>query len=231
MCCNCFGLAPNYRFDAVVSSETEWYDLRGSMNTVRVMTAIFSGAGNPGNVWQRNSCPESRRNFIKALVLILTALLSPFTGASQTQPYTVATGQYVLDLPSAQWRAINASGADYARDFRFSDDNGVLRLRIRREIVKDEDVSTTDVAERQRRLDRSARRGYVTGKVETFEGKLRGTKYSYEYVSAGKPMATVIYYLRVTKRAIYRIEFNGSPKMLLDLADQTESIARSFRLK
>ena len=71
------------------------------------------------------------------------------TIAGQTQRYTVAAGQYVLDLPSAQWRAITVSGVDYPRDFSFSDDNGVVRLRIRREIVKNEDVSTTDVAERQ----------------------------------------------------------------------------------
>jgi hypothetical protein len=179
----------------------------------------------------KNIGTESRRNFMTGLVLILTALLSTFTVAGQTRQYTVATGAYVLDLPSAQWRAITVSGSDYPRDFRYTDDNGVVRLRIRREIVKNEDVSTTDVAERQRLLDRSARRGYVTGTVESFKGALSGTKYSYEYVSAGKPMATVFYYLRVTNRAIYRIEFTGSPKMLLDLADQTQSIAGSFRLK
>ena len=174
---------------------------------------------------------ESGRNFTMRLVLILIALLAPFTVAGQTRRYAVATGQYVLDLPSAQWRAITVSGANYPRDFKFSDDNGVVRLRIRRELVNDESVSTTDVAERQRRLDRSARLGYVTGTVESFKGALSGTKYSYEYVSAGNRMATVIYYLRVTKRAIYRMEFSGSPKMLLDLANQTESIARSFRVK
>lgn len=194
------------------------------------MPGIFFGRGNLRNVWQRNIWTKSRRNFTTSLVLFLTALLSPFTVAGQTRQYTVATGQYVLELPSAQWRAITVPGADYPRDFRFSDDNGVVRLRIRREIVQ-EGVSTTDVAERQRRLDRSATLGYVTGTVESFKGALSGTKYSYEYVSAGKPMATVIYYLRVTKRAIYRIEFTGSPKMLLDLSDQTASIARSFRQK
>lgn len=166
-----------------------------------------------------------------ALALILTALLAPFTVAGQTQRYTVATGEYVLDLPSAQWRAITVSGADYPRDFKYGEGESSVRLRIRREIVRSEDVSTTDVAERQRRLDRSSRRGYITGTVESFEGALSGTKYSYEYVSAGKPMATVSYYLRAAKRAIYRIEFTGPPKMLLDLRDQTESIARSFRLK
>jgi hypothetical protein len=164
-------------------------------------------------------------------MLILTALLSPFTVAGQTQRYAVATGQYLLDLPSANWRPTTVSGAAYPRDFRFSDDNGVVDLRIRREIVKNEGISTSDVAERQRRLDRSARLGYITGTVESFKGTFSGTKYTYEYVSAGKPMATVIYYLRATKRTIYRIEFTGSPKMLLDLAAQTESIARSFRLK
>jgi len=180
---------------------------------------------------QRNMWSESRQDFTMRLVLILIALLAAYPVAGQTQRYAVATGQYALDLPSAQWRAITVSGANYPRDFKFSDDNGVVRLRIRREIVKDESVSTTDVAERQRRLDRSARLGYVTGTVESFKGALSGTRYSYEYVSAGKPMAMVIYYLRVTERAIYRIEFSGPPKMLLDLANQTECIARSFRLK
>ena len=201
------------------------------MNSVRAMPAIFLGPGNPGKVWHRNIWPVSRRNFITGLLLILSALLSPFTVAGQTQRYTVATGQYLLDVPSAQWRAITVSGSDNPRDFRFSDDNGVVHLRIRREIVKNEDVSTTDLAEHQRRLDRSARRGYVTVTVESFKGAFSGTKYSYEYVSSGKPMATVIYYLRVAKRAIYRLEFTGPPKMLQDLGGQTESIARSFRLK
>jgi len=180
---------------------------------------------------QRNMWSQSGRNFNIRLVLILIVLLAPCTVAGQTQSYAVATGQYVLDLPSAQWRAITVSGANYPRDFKFSDDNGVVRLRIRRELVNDESVSTTDVAERQRRLDRSARLGYVTATVESFKGAFSGTKYSYEYVTAGKPMATVIYYLRVTQRAIYRIEFSGPSKMLLDLANQTEAIARSFRLK
>ncbi len=180
---------------------------------------------------QTNMRPNSRQDFITALALIFTPLLSPFTVAGQNQQYTVATGQYVIDVPSFQWRAITVQGAEYPRDFSFADDNGAIRLRIRRDIVENESVSTKDVAERQRRLDRSARHGYVTEKIEDFNGTLSGTKYSYEFSRAGKRAATVIYYLRVTKRAIYRLEFTGPSKMLLDLAGQTESIARSFRVK
>ena len=108
-----------------------------------------------------------RQTFTTCLLLILLGLLSPFAVAGQTRQYTVATGEYILDLPPV-WRAITVSGAEYPRDFRFSKDKSVVRLQIRREIVKDEDVSTTDVAERQRRLDRSSKRGYVTGTVEDF---------------------------------------------------------------
>lgn len=89
MCCNCCGLAPNYRFDGY-----EWG-----------IAANFSMTG---------------------LVLILPALLFPFTAAGQAQQYTVATGQYVLDLPSAQWRPIAVPGREHPRDVRFSDGNGVF---------------------------------------------------------------------------------------------------------
>ena len=174
---------------------------------------------------------DVRRKFTPGLVLTLTAFLSALTAVGQARQYTVGNGEYVLDMPSAQWRAIKAPGADYPRDFRFSDDNSTVRVRIRREILQNESVSTTEVAERQRRLDRSSKRGYITGTIEDFKGAFSGTRYSYEYVSAGKQVATVIYYLRATKRSIYRIEFSGSPKILLDLADQTASIARSFRSK
>ncbi len=174
---------------------------------------------------------DVRRKLATSLVLILIALLSALTVAGQVRQYTVGNGEYVLEMPSTEWRAVTIPGAAYPRDFRFSDDNGTLRVRIRREIVKNESVATTDVAERQRRLDRSSKRGYVTGTIEDFKGALSGTRYSYEYVSGGQQVATVIFYLRATKRSIYRIEFTGSPKMLLDLADQTASIARSFRPK
>jgi hypothetical protein len=178
-------------------------------------------------VKQRNMWSDSWRTFTTGLILI--ALLSPSTITGQTQPYTVRTGEYIVDLPSAEWRA-TVSGARYPRDFRFGKDESFVHLRIRRDIVN-ENLSTSDVAERQRRFDRSSKPGYITAAIESFNGALSGTKYAYDYVTSGKPMAKVIYYLRATKRTIYRIEFTGSPRLLLDLSDQTQSIARSFRLK
>jgi hypothetical protein len=92
-------------------------------------------------------------------------------------------------------------------------------------------VSPADLVERKRRFDRIFSPGYVKWTVESFEGRLSGTKYAYEYVTAGKPTAVLIYYLQANDRLIYRVEFAGPPHELHALRDQTDFIARSFRMK
>ena len=73
--------------------------------------------------------------------------------------------------------------------------------------------------------------GYMKGKVESFEVRLSGTKYPYEYIPAGRVVAGVTYYLQANNRVIYRVEFAGPPDKLRKLSDQTDFIARGFRLK
>ena len=91
--------------------------------------------------------------------------------------------------------------------------------------------SPADLVQRQQKSDRVYLRGYIKGKDESFEGRLSGAKYPYEYIRAGKPMAGLIYYLQADSRTIYRLEFTGPPKKLGDLSSQTDFIARSFRLR
>ena len=95
----------------------------------------------------------------------------------------------------------------------------------------DAGASPADLVQRQQRLDRVFLQGYVKGKDETFAGRLSGAKYPYEYIRTGKPMAGLIYYLEADNRIIYRLEFTGAPDKLRNLSDQTEFIARSFRLR
>ena len=68
-------------------------------------------------------------------------------------------------------------------------------------------------------------------KVEPVAGHLSGVRYAYEYVTDGKPTARFIYYLEANNRVVYRLEFAGSPDLLRNLSEQTDFIARSFRLK
>lgn len=169
------------------------------------------------------------RIFTILLTLIPIVALVPSAAKGQTRPYTNKTLDYVLDLPSAKWRAVRLSGVAHPRtEFTYGERSSV-HLSIR-EVLVDAGVSPSDLVRSQQSWDSVYLRGYVTGKDESFEGRLNGTKYSYEYISAGKPMAGLIYYLQVNSRTIYMIEFTGVSNKLWDLGSQTDFIARSFRL-
>ena len=162
--------------------------------------------------------------------IMIFAILFPSTLKSQTRSYIAENFNYVLVLPSSQWREINVPGiADSRTEFRY-DNQGAVHLRIRRELV-DANVTVTDLIQGQQRLHRSSLPGYVKEKVEPVAGHLTGARYAYEYVTDGKPTARVIYYLEANNRIIYRLEFAGSPDLLRNVSDQMDSIAQSFRLK
>ena len=170
------------------------------------------------------------KHLTTCLTLVLVVLLFPTAVRSQTRTFTYQNRDYALDLPSAKWRAITVSGiAHNSTEFTYSD-QGLIQMRIRRELV-DAGVLPSDLVLRQQSSDRVFLRGYVKGIDESFQGRLSGVKYPYEYISAGKPLAGLIYYLQADNRTIYRIEFSGPPKELSDLGHQTDFIARSFHLK
>lgn len=173
-------------------------------------------------------------SFIKKLstwlALVLVVGLFPSAVRNQTRTHTYKNRDYALDLPSTKWRAINVSGvARDSTEFRYSD-QGLVKMRIRRELVN-AGVLPADLVSRQQRADRTRLPGYVKGKGEDFEGRMKGARYPYEYISAGKPQAGLIYYLQADSRTIYRLEFTGPPNTLRDLGNQTDFIAMSFRVK
>ena len=161
--------------------------------------------------------------------IVIFAILFPSTFKSQTRNYADEKLNYVLVLPSAQWHTINVPGiVNDKTEFRYK--NGDVHLGVRRELVA-ADVTVAELIQWQQKLDRSFLPGYVKEKVEPVAGHLSGARYAYEYVTDGKPTARVIYYLEANNRIIYRLEFAGSPELLRSLSEQTDFIARSFRVK
>jgi len=154
-------------------------------------------------------------------MIVVFALLLPATVRSQTRSHTAENLNYVVVLPSAQWRSNDGT------EFRYGDD---VHLRIRRLLV-DADVTVTDLIQREQSSDRLSLPGYVKEKVEPFAGRLSGARYAYEYVTNGKPTARLIYYLEANNRIVYRLEFAGPPDLLRALSAQTDFIAQTFRLK
>jgi hypothetical protein len=150
--------------------------------------------------------------------------------AHAQQPYTSGQVEYTLELPSEQWRSISEPDASHEHVEFVYGDRLEGYLRIRREAV-DAGTSASDIARRD--LDQKLRflPGFVEGKEEKFSGRLNGITISYEFVRTGKPMMGRIYYLQADNRTVYALRFTGLKDRLARIRNQTDLIARSFRLK
>lgn len=138
--------------------------------------------------------------------------------------------EYVIEFPSASWRMISEPDAAHEHVEFVYGDRLDGHLQIRKEVV---DAGTTPSDLARRDLDQKLRflPGFVEGKQEPFKGRLNGVTVSYEFVKTGKPMLGRIYYLQADNRTIYALRFSGLRDKLARIRNQTDLIARSFRLK
>jgi hypothetical protein len=163
---------------------------------------------------------------------IFLALASVFAlvsaAALAQQNYTSA--DYTLELPSERWRVIQEPDSLHEHaEFIYGDRNDGF-LRIRKEVVE-AGTTASDLSRRDQDQKLRFQTGYIEGKEEKFAGRLNGMTFSYEYTSGGKAMAGRIYYLQPDNRTIYTLRFTGLRDRLLQIRNQTDSIARSFHLK
>ena len=163
------------------------------------------------------------------LVLILLGA-SALTVLAQ-EAHTSDQVEYSIELPSSLWRSISEPDDLHERAEFVYGDRLDGYLQIRKEIV---DVGTTpsDLAHRDQEQKLRYIPGFIEGKQEEpFSGRLNGVTASYEFTKAGKPMMGRIYYLQADNRTIYALRFTGLRDKLARIRNQTDSIARSFKLK
>jgi len=174
---------------------------------------------------------------VRLTALFLFALLAIgaqgfATGASsQEQTYSGAKVDYVISLPSPIWHLVGEPDEIHQHtEFIYGDRNDGF-LRIRKETLPDgatiKEFAHQDLDQKERFLP-----GYIGGgKEEAFSGRLNGVNISFEYTQAGKPMAGRTYYLQADSHTIYALRFTGMRDKLARIRNQTDLIARSFRLK
>jgi hypothetical protein len=177
-----------------------------------------------------------RIRFTPTKVMQLTALLTLalFLTApavlSQEQSYTSSKVDYTIQLPSPTWHLVGEPDDVHQHtEFVYGDRNDGY-LRIRKEALP-EGTSVKDFGHRDQDQKERFLPGYIDGKEETFQGRLSGVTISYEYTQAGKPMAGRTYYLQADSHTVYLLRFTGMRDKLGRIRNQTDLIARSFRLK
>jgi hypothetical protein len=165
---------------------------------------------------------------VAGVFLVLFGLMAS-AGLAQ-QVYTHDRLEYTFELPSPAWRSISEPDSGHQNmEFIFGDRLDGL-LQIRKEVV-DAGTTSADLARREADLKLRYLPGFVEGKLETFNGRLDGVVLSYEFVKAGKPMLGRVYYLQADSRTIYALRFSGLKDKLSRIRNQTDLIARTFKLK
>jgi opacity protein-like surface antigen len=165
--------------------------------------------------------------YICALALLA---LGASAASAQEQPYTSENDEYSVELPSEVWKAVPRPDSEHRNQEFVNGTRPDGYLRVRREVVE----GNTDLKEYARaEADTKLRYqpGFVVGKDDRFTGRLSGVVLNYEYTQGGKPMAGRVYYLQADGRTVYVLHFTGLRDKLQRIQNQTDAIARSFRLK
>lgn len=162
---------------------------------------------------------------LTAVVLFLMA-----TGVMAVAQEVYDGDDYTIELPSPVWKVINEPDGTHAHAEFVNGDRLEGYLQIRKEAV---DAGTTPSDLARQDLDQKLRflPGFIEGKEEKFSGRLNGVTVSYEFIKTAKPMMGRIYYLQADNRTIYALRFSGARDKLARIRNQTDLIARSFKLK
>jgi len=167
---------------------------------------------------------------IRRVTLILIVIgLTTVTALAQ-QLYTHERVEYSFELPSPTWKTILEPDAAHEHPELVYGDRLDGYLTVRKEIVE---AGTTATQLARRDQDQKLRflPGFVEGKEETFNGRIDGVTISYEFTRTGKVMLGRTYYLQVDNRTIYALRFTGLRDKLMRIRNQTDLIARTFKLK
>ncbi|MCU1266359.1 MAG: hypothetical protein JWM21_2677 [Acidobacteria bacterium] len=169
-----------------------------------------------------------RRLTIFSSMIFLAAFASSLK--AQSQVYTTDNLEYSLELPSPTWRVISTRDAVHEHPEFLNGDRLNGYLKVRKEAVE-ANTTMSDLARRD--LDQKLRYlpGFVEGKEEKFNGRLDGVTVSYEFTQSGKAMVGRIYFLQSDPRSAYVLYFTGLRDSIGRIRNQTDAIARSFKLK
>jgi len=164
------------------------------------------------------------------LLLSLTVIVLMSSVVLAQEVYTHDKVDYSFEIPSTTWRAISEPDAAHEHPEFVYGDRLDGYLTVRKEVVE---AGTTASELARRDQDQKLRflPGFVEGKQETFNGRLDGVTISYEFTRTGKPMLGRTYYLQADNRTIYALRFTGLRDKLSRIRNQTDQIARTFKLK
>jgi hypothetical protein len=173
------------------------------------------------------------RSTLKISAFMMAFVLgSAAAGVAVAQQHTYSSSKvgYSVEFPSVTWRLMSEPDDTHQHAEWIYGDRLDGYLRIRKEAIE-ADLTVKEFAHRDQDQKTRFLPGYVDGKEERFDGRLTGVTIAYEFTQSGKPMAGRTYYLQADSRTVYALRFTGQRDKLARIRNQTDAIARSFKLK
>jgi len=169
---------------------------------------------------------KTRFSFSGSSVLLLLMAASVF---GQSWSWSDPNVDYSFDLPDAKWKVtVKPNATSPKSEFVYGDRRDGL-LEIRTVNVQRGDT-INDIISNDEQKHQQFMQGHVSGKTETFSGRLRGAIANFEYVAGGRNMSGRYYFLRANDSLVYVLRFTGPTDGLRSLRVQTDQIARSFKV-
>lgn len=167
----------------------------------------------------------TRLSFLFSASLILLTALSAFA----QKDFDNANVEYTFSLPSDAWK-MTVEPSDYSPNVEFVYNfKKEGHLEIRKIAIEPNTLFGDVIREDEQKLQFVP--GYVAGKEENFTGAYSGRVFNYEYVRSGRPMSGRFYFLKTDEKTIYVLRFTGMKDNLRSIRNETDSIARTFKLK
>lgn len=168
---------------------------------------------------------------VKNLVILSMVMVLSATGlvAAQSEEFSHPDVDYTFSVPEGRWKmtvrpSVTSPNVEYVYGDRREGHLEIRRMSVANNAILS-DVIRDDEAKRQ------FLPGYVAGKEEIFNGRLRGTVFNFEYVQAGRTMTGRHYFLRANPTTVYILKFSGEKESLRTIRNQTDSIARTFAVR
>jgi hypothetical protein len=169
-----------------------------------------------------------KKNKLSFLVSVSFILLFAFSAFAQSE-FNDPNTEYMFSLPEDVWKmtvkpSTISPNVEYIYNYR---KEGHLEIR-KLDIPKDSLYS--DII-RKEEAGLQFLPGYIAGKEENFRGNYSGKVFNYGYLSSGNPYSGRFYFLKTSPTTIYILRFRGEKDSLMSIRNQTDSIARTFKLK
>lgn len=157
--------------------------------------------------------------------MIVAGLFLTAPVLAQNTTFSDPNVEYTFEIPEANWLMTNKSpNVEYVYN-----DKKDGHFEVRKLSVKPGEMMSDIIRDEEQKLQFLP--GYVAGKEENFKGAYDGRVFNFEYVRSSRNMSGRYYFLKINDATIYVLRFSGNRDKLRSIRNETDLVARTFKLK